>query len=270
VTRHSFTSPDGCRLVYDIEGSGPAVLWQHGLGAPFSQPLGVFPAAPVTRITLACRGHDESDLGPPQDLSIATFMRDALALLDHLGIGRLAMAGGISLGAALSLRLAACHPERVARLVLARPAWVDGPAPEGQQGYVEAGRHIELYGLHEGERRFRASALYRAVLAASPDNANSLASYFARPRPDTTTALLARLPRDWPGVPEAQIRALPQPTLVIGNGEDIVHPLAFAERLAAMIPQARLEVIPSKSVDAPGHVAGFRAALAGFLAEASP
>lgn len=267
MSRGSFTTPDGVRLVYDIAGMGPAVLWQHGLGAPFDQPLGVFPEAKVTRIMLACRGHDESDLGPLEDLSIATFAKDALALLDHLGIEALAAAGGISLGAGLALRLAAYHPARVDRLILARPAWVDRPALEGQTGYIEAGRHLELYGAEDGEHRFRQTDEFRAVAAASPDNANSLLSYFARPRPETTTALLARLPKDWPGVPVSMLSELRQQTLVIANGEDIVHPLSFAETLAGTIPGATLDIIPSKTVDPAGYTSHFRAALARFLGQ---
>ena len=54
-----------------------------------------------------------------------------------------------------------------------------------------------------------------------------------------------------------------QPTLVIGNGEDIVHPLAFARELAELIPGARLEVIPSKTVDPTGYTSAFRAAIGG-------
>jgi pimeloyl-ACP methyl ester carboxylesterase len=265
MSRESFTTPDGCRLVYDIEGSGPAVLWQHGLGAPLSQPLGVFPNIPVTRITLACRGHDESDLGPLEDLSIATFTKDALALLDHLGIETLVAAGGISLGAAVSLRLAAYHSERVSRLILARPATVDQPALQGHQGYIDAGRHLELFGAEEGERRFRASEVFRSVEATSPDNANSLLSYFSRPRPETTTALLARLTKDWPGVPVSMLEQIRQPTLVIANGEDIVHPISYAKSFAKIIPKAYLEQIASKTEDALEYTLNFKAALAKFI-----
>lgn len=264
MSRESFTTPDGIRLTFEIEGQGRPVLWQHGLGATLAQPAAVFPDG-FQRITLACRGHEDSDLGPPEDLSIASFAKDALALLDHLGLQRLAI-GGISLGAAIGLRLAAYHPDRVSQLILARPAFLDRPALEGQAGYIEAGRFLEQYGA-AGLNAFRESPIFTSVAAASPDNAASLASYFSRPRPDTTVALLARLPKDWPGVPLAMIEGLAQPTLVIGNGEDIVHPLAFAKTLAALIPRARLQVIPSKTRDAPGYTEGFRAALTGFLEE---
>lgn len=266
MTRATFTTPDGIGLEYDVEGHGVPVLWQHGLGAPFQQPLQVFPEADCQRITLACRGHENSDLGPLEDLSIATFASDVLALLDHLGIERLAAIGGISLGAGIALRVAAYHPDQVASLILARPAWLDRPAMESQAAYVEAGRHLERYGAEEGFARFAALPMVSEIKSVSPDNAKSLLGYFSRPRPDTTTALLARLPKDWPGVPVSMIEGLSLPTLVIGNGEDLVHPLAFARELAALMPGARLVEIPSKTVDADGYMKHFRAALAAFLA----
>lgn len=266
LSRKSFTTPDGCQLVYEVEGEGPVVLWQHGLGASFDQPRAVFPEVAVTRLSLACRGHEDSDLGPLEDLSIATFSKDVLALLDHLGIDRLAAAGGISLGAAISLRLAAYYPERVERLILARPAWVDRPALENQQGYIAVGQQLELFGA-QGLESFQSTELYQDIKKLSPDNANSLLSYFSRPRLETTTALLARLPKDWPGVPLSMLTVLTQPTLLIGNGEDWVHPLSFAHKLAEFIPHARLEVIPSKSVDSAGYTAKFRLALEQFLQE---
>jgi pimeloyl-ACP methyl ester carboxylesterase len=243
------------------------VLWQHGLGATFEQPLAVFPELAVTRITLACRGHEDSDLGPPADLSIATFTKDVLALLDHVGVRYLTAAGGISLGAAIALRLAAYQPGRVGRLVIARPAWVDEPAGASQRPYVEAGRHLALLGPNEGMARFRATSMFRDLEAESPDNAKSLLGYFTRSRPETTVALLERLPNDWPGVPRSMLQGLAQPTLVIGNGEDVTHPLEHCRAIIAMIPDSRLEIVPSKSVDPAGYTAEFRLVLERFIEE---
>ncbi len=55
-------------------------------------------------------------------LSIAQFAEDALALLlDHLGIERRVVVGGISLGArARACRIAALHPERATGLLASR------------------------------------------------------------------------------------------------------------------------------------------------------
>jgi len=250
----TFQTPDGCRLAYDIAGQGPAVLWQHGLGATAAQPAEVFPEG-FTRITLLCRGHEGSDLGDPARLSIAQFGQDVLALMDHLGLQSVAM-GGISLGAAISLRLAVTQPLRVKALILARPAWVDHPAPETMQSYVEVARQLARHG-EIGRALFQSGKIYRDLSIASPDNAASLVTFFTRPRPETTLALLQRIPLDGPGVT--------LPTLVLTTGQDYVHPAAYGQDLAALIPHAILTDLPAKGRDKPAHVAAFRTALAQFL-----
>jgi pimeloyl-ACP methyl ester carboxylesterase len=79
-------------------------------------------------------------------------------------------------------------------------------------------------------------------------------------------ALLQSIPLDGPGVTRTQIAALTQPTLVLTTGQDYVHPAAYGQDLAALIPHATLTDLPAKGSDKPAHVAAFRQALAQFLA----
>ena len=218
----TFQTPDGCRLAYDIAGQGPAVFWQHGLGATAAQPAEVFPEG-FTRITLLCRGHEGSDLGDPARLSISQFGQDVLALMDHLGLQSVAM-----------------------------------------QSYVEVARQLARHG-EIGRALFQSGKIYRDLSSASPDNAASLVTFFTRPRPETTLALLQRIPLDGPGATRAQIAALTLPTLVLTTGQDYVHPAAYGRELAALIPHAILTDLPAKGRDKPAHVAAFRTALAQFL-----
>jgi len=265
-----FTTGDGCRLAFEEVGTGPVVLWQHGLGASRSQPAEVFPAgSPWRRITLECRGHGASDLGDPERLSMAQFAEDAVALLDHLGIER-AVVGGISLGAAIGLRLAAFHPDRVRGLILARPAWLDGPSPDTQAAYREVADVIRTHGVTEGVSRFELSHNLARIEREAPDNAVSLRGFFTRPRPQTTVELLSRIPLSWPGVTQAAMAAMDVPTRVIGNDLDDAHPLAYARQLAAWIPGAQLRQITSKSTDRAAYVGEFRQALAEFLNQVQP
>ena len=267
MTRPHIITPDGCRLEYEVEGEGRPVLWQHGLGAPLGQPAAVFPKdCGLMRVTLACRGHESSELGDPAKLSITTFADDCLALLDHLGIER-AVAGGISLGAGLALRLAALHPGRLSKLVVARPAWVDRPSLETQSIYLEVAEAIRTFGLEAGRMHLQALAAFQALRAASPDNAASALSYFSRPRPETTVALLSAIAAGHPGLSASEISAIRTPTLVIANGEDIVHPLNYAQSLSRLLPHARLEIITSKTMDPLAYEQEFRSALFHFLAE---
>jgi pimeloyl-ACP methyl ester carboxylesterase len=252
-------------LAFDRQGEGMPVVWQHGLGADRSQAAEVFPYLErVSRITLECRGHGASELGDPERLSIATFAEDVVTLLDRLSVHR-AVVGGISLGAAVALRLAVDHPDRVIALVLARPAWFVGSAPSTLRVYREVAELIADHGPEEGARRFESSPLLAEVAKAAPDNAASLRGFFARPNLESTIALLKRIPRDGPGVGPDRLSALTLPVLVIANDHDYVHPLATARSLAAAIPPATFTEITSKSVDRSAYVAEFRQALAGFL-----
>jgi pimeloyl-ACP methyl ester carboxylesterase len=260
----SFVTGDGCRLAYETAGEGLPVLWQHGLGADRKQPAEVFPSiAGVRRITLECRGHGESSLCDPQRLSIAGFAEDALALLDHLHVAK-AVVGGISLGAAIALRLAAFHPDRISGLILARPAWVNGPSLETMAPYLEVATLLQDFGAEQGAQRFRQSPLLRSVEAVSPDNAQSLESFFTRPDPNSTILLLSKIAQDSPDIGGAFDRVV-APTLIVANHQDFVHPIAYARELQAALPNAELELITSKTIDRQAYVTEFKAALSAFL-----
>jgi pimeloyl-ACP methyl ester carboxylesterase len=265
VSSGCLTAEDGCSLAYEDVGSGLPTIWQHGLGADRQQPTEVFPRNDgVRRITLECRGHGESQTGDPARLSIAQFATDVAALLDHLGIDA-AVLGGISLGAAISMRLAASTPWRFKGLILARPAWVDEPAPPTMHPYLVLAELLKESGREEGLRRFANSETLAAVERVSPDNAASLLSFFSRRDEQSTIELLSRIPKDGPGLSRQDIASIDMPTLVIGNGEDYVHPLRYAAQLNDLIPGASLQIVTSKTVDKALYQSQFCGSLASFL-----
>jgi pimeloyl-ACP methyl ester carboxylesterase len=268
VTRHSFKTHDGCRVSYVDAGPGDGdsvpVLWQHGLGATQAQVAEVFPeSSQFRRITLECRGHADSELGALERLSIQQFAEDAVELLDHLGVRR-AVVGGISLGAAIALRLAVHNPERVSELIIARPAWISEAAPENLRIYLDVAELLAQYGAEQGLERLQATERYRMVMQESPDNAASMRSFFQR-EPASTVALLSRIPAQGPGVTREQMARLALPTLVIANEGDFVHSIATATTVAGLIPGATLEIIPSKNSNRDAYVGAFKAALGEFL-----
>jgi pimeloyl-ACP methyl ester carboxylesterase len=265
LTRGTFETPDGCRVSYVDEGEGLPMLWQHGLGATQAQAAEVFPESScLRRITMECRGHGDSELGEPGRLSIRQFADDAVALLDHLGVGRVVV-GGISLGAAIALHLAVHHPQRTSAQVIARPAWVSDAAPENLRIYRDVAELLARYGSGEGLERLVASPLYERVMRESPDNATSLRGFFDRDNPVSTVALLSRIPAQGPEVTRQQMSRLALPTLVIANEGDHVHSLATATAVAGLIPGAQLRIVPSKNFDRAAYIGAFRAALADFL-----
>ena len=243
-------------------GTGLPVVFQHGLGGNDGQAAEVFPDGEAfRRLTLECRGHGRSSLGDPRALSIATFAADVLAFADARGV-RQFVAGGISTGAAIALHLAARHPERVTGLILARPAWLWGAAPANMQVFVEVAQHL---GQPDGRAAFERTATAQRLAKEAPDNLASLLGFFATPNPAALAPLFKAIAGDGTGVSETDAARITVPTLVLGTGIDLVHPLDYARTLAARIPGAVLAEITPKATDRPRYVEEFRTALRRFL-----
>ena len=257
---------DGATLRGYASGAGLPLLFQHGLGGAEPQVAENVPDRPgIRRLTLECRGHGASEPGGRRPFSIPLFAGDALAFCDAEGASTF-VAGGISMGAAVALHLAARHPGRVRGLILARPAWLFAPAPANMEPYAEAAAAMRDAPPAEAKARFASSPTGRRLARDAPDNYASLIGFFDAPDPDTLADILADIARDGPGVTRDEAAALAIPTLVIGHAEDLVHPLAIAEAIAATIPGAILARIPPKQSARPAHVAAFRAAVTDFLA----
>jgi pimeloyl-ACP methyl ester carboxylesterase len=267
-TRHIIRR-DGLDLMLHVEeGEGPLVFFQHGLCGDAAQPASVFPEG--TRLAvLECRGHGESPAGPAEALSIATFTDDLAAAIEQAATPP-CIVGGISMGAAIAMRLAVTRPDLVSGLVIARPAWTTLAAPENMRPNLMVGEILLEPPSADELPAFLASDMGRMLAAEAPDNLASLTGFFNRQPRAVTAELLTRISRDGPGVSEAQLAALAIPTLVIGHGEDVVHPMSHARHLASLIPHARLLEIPPKARGKAPYEEAFRAGLARFLQEMNP
>ena len=174
------------------------------------------------------------------------------------------------MGAAIALRVAVTRPELVKGLILARPAWVDQPAPANMAPNLEAGQLLREHDPDAALRAFDRSDTARRLAGVAPDNLASLRGFFARQPIAVTAALLLAIAADGPGVSRASIAAINIPTLVIGHGRDAIHPLAMARELAGLIPGARFAEITAKAENVAGYRQDFEAALAGFLKDFGP
>lgn len=241
------------------------MVFQHGLCGDAAQPADVFPPDSGLRcITLECRGHGGSEAGPPEDFSIATFAADLASLIEARALPPVVL-GGISMGAAIALRLAVLRPDLVCALVLARPAWTYEAAPVNMQPNAVVGELLRRFPPDEARARFEASELARQLEAEAPDNLASLRGFFSRQPISITRELLCRISADGPGVSSNEVGSIPVPALIIGHARDLVHPLSIAEALAALIPQAKLVEITAKADNLERYRDDFRGTLATFL-----
>lgn len=258
---------DGLALAAHAVGEGRPVLLQHGLCGDAAQTAEVFPRdAGRQGVTLECRGHGASEAGPADALSLATFADDLAAFIEER-LDPPVVVGGISMGAALALRLAVRRPDLVSGLVLARPAWVCEPAPANMVPYAVVGVLLGHFGAAEARARFERLPLARRLATDAPENLLTLRRLLDRQPQTETSALLSRIAADGPGVTKAEVAALRVPTLVIGHGQDLAHPWAHAEALARLVPGARLARVAPKAESRDRHRDEVRDALARFLQE---
>lgn len=256
---------DAALRVFDTGQGGFPVVFQHGLGGDANQVAQNFPDSPSRRrLTVECRAQGGSSAGSRRPFSIAMFADDVLAAADAAGIERF-VAGGISMGAAIALNLASRHPDRVLGLVLVRPAWAFDAAPQNMRPYVEVAEVIRDHPLEEARDIFAASATAARFRTEAPDNLASLLGFFTRENAVVFAEVMQAIANDGPGVTQAEAAGLAIPTLVIGSGIDLVHPLATARELAGTVANAGFAEVMPKAIDKDRHFAEIRAAIGGFL-----
>ena len=255
----------GLRFHYEEAGQGAPFIFQHGLGGDTGQPLGLLKPPPGIRlIAFDNRGHGQTPPGDPRRLTFETFAGDWLALLDHLALPH-ALAGGISLGAALALHTALRHPTRARALVLVRPAWLDGALPEANRSlYAVIAGLIRAHGVRPAAEAFAAAPAYLALCQESPAAAQAFMRQFESAQAEAAVARLERLPAQAPH-PRAGWPGLRVPALVLACRDDRLHPFDVAQALAVGLPGARFVEVASRHAAPAAHAAEVRQAVEAFL-----
>lgn len=240
---------DGLTIAYEAYGSGEPALLIHGFAS-----TGIVNWAETgwtdalrdagwRAITIDNRGHGLSDKPyDPAAYHPALMAGDALALLDHLAIGRAAVIG-YSMGARIAAFLALEHPGRVRCAVLGGMAMnlVTGlndsaeiiaalTAPSIQQVTSRLGRQFRAFAERTGADR-RALA---ACMASS------------------------RTP-----MPEADVRNIGVPVLVVTGETDAMA--GDPRALAALLPRGEAVVVPGRDHLRTSGDPAFKAAALAFM-----
>jgi 3-oxoadipate enol-lactonase len=231
---------NGIDIHYEITGTGPAVVFSHSLATDLSMWDGQA-AALADRYTVLrfdSRGHGSSS-APVGDYTWELLCSDVLGLLDVLGMDRIHYVG-LSMGGMLGQYLALRAPERFASLTLACttsrfPAGAGAVWPER----IAAVRAMGMQSQVEPTLARWFTAAYRTV---HPDVMARIGSMIAATPPAGYIGWAHAIPTiDLTG----RLGEIRCPTLVIGGAEDPSTPPALQEIIAAGIPGARLEIIPS-------------------------
>ena len=247
IDRRPFTDGtfevEGLLLHYEDYGTGPNILvFLHGilLDTQMNRRLASDLVAAGNRVVLLdLPGHGQSD--KPRHASahrIDSYAHYVVALLDHLGIDQ-AVVGGVSLGANVSLQVAAQAPARVRGLLIEMPV-LEWAVPGAALVFLPM-----LLGVHYAAPLVRAMAwLARRIPRTRIGPVDSFVTTLTLD-PEESAAILHGM-LTGPITPTYEERHdLRVPALVIGHKIDFIHPFTDAEHLSRQLPNARLVVARS-------------------------
>jgi pimeloyl-ACP methyl ester carboxylesterase len=229
---------------------GQAVVLVHGFGTNAFVWRHVGPAIALSNLTafaVDMLGYGASDRPLEADYGIAAQAEYLDRALTSFRMAR-ATVVGLDLGAAVALRFAAAHPERVEKLILVNPVALDGiPADD-------------VKSLQRNTARF-AFRITRGVMGAAPLLRELLRSSVADPA-RMPEALVARYLAPYVGrdgvdhllrvarfvnpddLAEINLRALPHPTLIMRGERDPWVDGRVGEELANTIGGGKLVRLP--------------------------
>lgn len=233
---------NGITVHYAIEGRGPVVTLSHSLSCDLTMwdALAAALAGAHTVLRYDTRGHGGSS-APEGDYSFEQLVCDVLGLLDGLKIEHTAWVG-VSMGGMIGQHLALAAPQRLGKLVIANstsrippeagPLWDERMRIAREQGCA---------GLVDGTLGRWFTPGFRA---ARPDVMQRIGTLIAGTPVAGYVGCGAAI-RQLDITPK--IGAIEAPTLVIAGADDPGTPPAMSETIAATIPGATLEIIPSAS-----------------------
>jgi len=238
-------------------GSGPPLLLLHAFPLS-SEAFRAQHALPARVIAPDHRGFGTSDPTDGAAVTMERYARDALAVLDALGVRR-CVVGGVSMGGYVAMALLRIAPDRVTGLILmdTKPGADDDEARAGRNKTAERA-------LTQGVEVLIPGMLKRLVAPGSA----ATGAVEALIRRDATPAGVASASRGMALRPDSgpTLRAYRGPALVLFGEQDQFTGLDEAKALAGLIDGAALVTIPNA-----GHLAHLEApakvneALAGFL-----
>jgi 3-oxoadipate enol-lactonase/4-carboxymuconolactone decarboxylase len=249
-----FAVSQGCRLYYRLEGSPdkPLLVLVHALGTDHGLWEPQVPALlryfQVLRLDL--RGHGASD-APAGEYTMAQLTGDVLAAVPRERFSYC----GLSLGGMIGQRLAADHPGRVERLVLANtsPRVADPGAFDTRRKTV----------LAQGMAAVEPAVMQRFFSAKPNLWADSIRATLTGTDPVGYAGCCAAI-RDMDHRP--LLASISVPTLVIGSDNDVSTPwTGHGELLASQIPGARAAKIAAAHLSNLERPAAFTRALLEFL-----
>jgi 3-oxoadipate enol-lactonase len=234
------THINGISIAYRDQGSGPAILFIHG--HPFNQSMWNPQIAALTWkyrvITYDIRGYGASEIPTAEATTLETMASDINALLDHLSIPKVVIAG-LSMGGQIAMAFAEQYPQRLSGLILAATL----PQADTEEAIKTRRATAERF-LQQGSVLPGGEMIPKLIAPASlkrdPEIAVKVFTMIAHTLPAGAAAALRgrALRKDY----TESLTLIAVPTLIIVGTEDSYIPLETAKQMYESIPNSHIEI----------------------------
>jgi serine/threonine protein kinase/TolB-like protein/Tfp pilus assembly protein PilF len=247
-------SSDGVQIAFATIGNGPVLVkaanWLSHLEYEWESPVWHHWIKELSRYHTLVR-YDERGCGLSdwrvKDFSFNSWVKDLEAVVNTLNLDHFPLLG-ISQGGPVAISYAIMHPEKVSHLIL--------------YGAYAQGRILRNFSTHEAEQHRALTTLiktgwgqdnpaFRHIFANlfMPDASSELLHSFTElQRISTSPENAARFHEEFGNIDV--LKLLPEiniPTLVLHSGNDGRIPLEAGRQLAALIPNSKFVLLPSRN-----------------------
>lgn len=243
---------NGFDLYYNLYGSGPPIIFIHGLGMDQSMwDLQIPQFSPHYQVILFdLRGHGESE-STPHPYSIELFADDLHFFLRFLGLTK-AILLGLSLGGRILLKFALKYPEEVKALILC-DAQSETPE-ESRQRFHWLAEMAQKEGMAKVAEAYFALPLFQTLALNHPARWQKEKERFAKSSPIGFAQSCLAIAQMEPLT--GLLEQIKSPTLALAGEWDTPY-LPYLDIYAAKIPNCQKRIIPRA-----GHISNLENSLA--------
>ncbi len=260
-------SGSNVEIAFEVYGEGYPLAFMHGLGAGRAQTTSALTDLENTTVIAPdMLGHGDSISEDSADvISFDQSADDVIAILDQLGIEK-ANIGGLSMGSGIAVNIALRYPERVNKLILLRPSWLDQKKPDHLALVAYVGEWIMEDGAEVAERKLISHPDYMALYDEVPKVAQSIRGLFTRPTHHSHTSVLYKMWEDAPFSSLSDLSSIQNDTLMLYTTRDNLHPIPVAQSVANALPNVKQSLeLPARYDQPEGYTVALNAALNEFL-----
>jgi pimeloyl-ACP methyl ester carboxylesterase len=246
VSPADYVDAAGTRLRIRDTGrrDAPVVIMLHGFGSSLEtwDEWAVLLSDKFRVIRYDLPGFGLTGPDPTGDYTDARGVAVLAALMDRLGIAKAAIIGN-SMGGKLAWSFAAQHPDRVTKLVLVSPDGFASPGFEyGKKPDIGFTVRLLPYALPTAMLRASLVPAYADKTLLTEDLVARYADMMLAP--GVRAAIVARMQQYMPQDPDADLRRIQAPTLLVWGGRDGMIPFTNAQDYLRAIPNSRLAAFP--------------------------